>query len=197
MAKRTRLPWFPLFAETWLNDEAVQDLSPPERDAYLVLLCLQWRDGDLPFDCIKMLSKLPQKVEHAAAIRVLEGFFPPDPDTNRRANTKLLAIRARQEAGLKARRAGAAKTNSRKHLHGDRDGDRPDDRADERPQNRDESFSLREKGFGKPEPPTHPPVCPARSLDAAVGGQDPEPIQDIVWRVIADLPANRESHRDS
>lgn len=181
MPKPTKLPWFPMYAETWLTDERVLALSPAERDAYLTMLCLQWRNGSLPFDCIHLYPLLFENTDKRAAVRVLEDFFPPDPDTNRRRNPKLTAIREKQESVLAARIQAASKTNKHKRLHGDRDGDR----GGQRPQIVDESFPLREKDSGNRTvlPPDGGPVR----------GGEPEPVKDIIWRVLETFEPPRKA----
>lgn len=129
-----KLPWFPLYASDMMTDRRFRNLSGDQMAAYLWLLMEQWVEGDIPFDVIRVLPGMPKGIAEAAVAYVVEEFFPPDPDTNRRKNPKLAQIADQQMVVLKSRRSGAAKTNKHKRLCAHRDGDRPADRGESQKQ---------------------------------------------------------------
>ena len=87
------LPWFPFYALDWINSPRVLALEPAARDAYQMLLCLQWRDDGLPGDVNGLWPLLPANVKRTAAARMLGEFFPVDPADGKRRNLKLSRLR--------------------------------------------------------------------------------------------------------
>ena len=87
------LPWFPFYPLDWINSPRVLALDPAERDAYQMLLCLQWRDNGLPADVNGLWPLLPANVKRAAAAKMLEEFFDIDAADGKRRNLKLLKLR--------------------------------------------------------------------------------------------------------
>lgn len=116
MAKK--LPWFKLYAQDLMADRRFRNLSGQQMGAYLWLLCEQWTEGDIPFDVIEVTPGMPKGIDDTAIAFVMQTFFPPDPDTNRRRNPRLaeqqteraIAYAARVEAAAEARKARARKS---------------------------------------------------------------------------------------
>lgn len=117
MAKE-RLPWMPLYVRDLLASTRFKNLSGDQMAAYLWFLMIQWEDESLPFDILEMSNSLPRGIHDSAYAYALTTFFPPDPDTNRRRNPKLAAIREEQVALLLKKRAQtAAATAAREVRH--------------------------------------------------------------------------------
>lgn len=129
-----KLPWFKFYVLDFITDNRVLKLTNEQRGVYLWLLCRQWNDGALPYDVHDIYPLLPPGSESAAVAYVLTTFFPPDPDTNERRNTKLAeqqeerssAYRSRVKSAGKARKARAHKSLQDNGVSGDQTGDQPE-----------------------------------------------------------------------
>lgn len=117
-----RLPWFPLYVSDFLDDPEVHHLSYEQIGIYFWLLCRQWQFGGVPAQPPQALRHMLPDTNSAALALVLHKFFPLDPDSDKRVNPKLAAVRAEQESSLEAKRRGglASKGNlipGAKHRH--------------------------------------------------------------------------------
>lgn len=126
-----KLPWFKFYAQDWLTDPRVLRLSNEQRGVYLWLLCRQWHDGSLPYDVHDVYPLLPPGSESPSVVYVLTTFFPPDPDTNERRNTRLAeqqeerasAYESRVKSAGNARKARSRKSLQDNAVSGDQTGD--------------------------------------------------------------------------
>lgn len=117
------LPWFPFYVDAWLLDDKVMEMTYAERGVYLHLLCLQWREGSISLALATLQRALSLPTDTLAVSVDLEAVlarcFPPHPTLKgRRANPRLLQIRAEQEDRLRAMSEGGRKGGLKGGLKG-------------------------------------------------------------------------------
>ena len=160
------LPWFPFDTGAWMTDPAILGMTGEQMGAYVWLLCLQWREGSLPYEPARVSEMVPKGISDLAAAQVLGRHFPPDPDTNERRNPRLALERERATVVLKAKIEGAGKTNKmrgrkslpRKDIDAHRDGKRYDKRV-----HNNISTSLNREVENNGNTQSHPPTGGLRS----------------------------------
>lgn len=118
-----RLPWFPFYADDWLNDENVRIADIATRGVYICLLCHQWREGSIPADVNQVMrlvgaaGSADDLLDERYAVAAAMKFFEPDTD-GRLVNKRLAEIAKEQDELRAARsdagRSGAMATNSKR-----------------------------------------------------------------------------------
>jgi uncharacterized protein YdaU (DUF1376 family) len=124
------LRYFPLDANSFLNDENVAKMNTGERGLYISMLCWQWHEGSVPDDpdeLAPLLRVKPSEIKRAwPAVR--ERFTPRD--DGRLTNRKLESVRDEvlgryQKAKESGQRGGRASAASRKSDDGDESDEGP------------------------------------------------------------------------
>lgn len=79
--KRVQLPWFPLYVENFIGSETVTTMTAAQVGVFVLMLCLQWRNGDLPHDIDELVLMLRHwRAERADVEVVVRKAFVEDPD---------------------------------------------------------------------------------------------------------------------
>lgn len=104
--KRVKLPWFPFYPDDWVYSETVLSMTLAQQGCFILMLCLQWKNGDLPNDVTlvaRMLSiATAEPPEHADVQVVLDKAFVKDAKTGRLFNRRLAHEENVQRARLRS-----------------------------------------------------------------------------------------------